>query len=131
MKIIKTDDEWKKELSPEQYKILRMHGTEAPFSGKYNLFYEDGTYKCAACGNPIFASSAKFNSGCGWPSFDEALSGHVNYREDNSHDMTRMEVLCASCGSHLGHVFTDGPTASGQRYCINSAAMDFTPEAEI
>lgn len=127
-----TDDEqeWKKKLTPLQYDVLRRKGTERPFTGRYYRFDEDGTYSCAACGNPIFMSQDKFDSGCGWPSFDKAIPGHVKFTPDFSHGLERIEVTCARCGSHLGHVFEDGPTETGDRFCINSAAMNFTPEKD-
>lgn len=124
------EQEWKRKLTPLQYDVLRRKGTERPFTGRYYRFDEDGTYSCAACGNPIFMSQDKFDSGCGWPSFDKAIPGHVNFTPDFSHGMERIEVTCARCGSHLGHVFEDGPTETGDRFCINSAAMDFTPEKD-
>ena len=124
-KVQKSEEEWKKELSPEQYRILRQKGTEAPHTGKFNLHFEDGKYKCAACGEQLFASDSKFESGCGWPSFDEAIEGKVEYKQDRTYGMIRTEILCATCGSHLGHVFDDGPTETGQRYCVNSASIDF------
>lgn len=122
--IPKTEEEWKEVLSDEQYRILRQKGTEAPFSGK--LLHSDakGAYTCAACGNPLFSSDAKFDSGTGWPSFDEALPGAVKEILDNSHGMSRVETVCARCGSHLGHVFDDGPTETGKRYCMNSVCLD-------
>lgn len=120
----KTEEGWKKTLSPEQYAVLREKGTEAPFSGKLLHESRNGTYNCAACGNPLFSSDAKFDSGTGWPSFDQALPGAVNLSEDNSHGMHRTEVTCARCGSHLGHLFDDGPTATGQRFCLNSVCLD-------
>jgi methionine-R-sulfoxide reductase len=123
-----TEDEWKKKLTPEQYHILREKGTETAFSGKYAEFDEDGIYVCAGCGNPLFASEHKFDCGCGWPSFDEALPNHVKFRPDRSYGLSRTEVVCARCESHLGHVFKDGPTPSGERFCINSLAMDFEPQ---
>ncbi|MUP45469.1 peptide-methionine (R)-S-oxide reductase MsrB [Gramella sp. BOM4] len=124
-KVEKSPEEWKKKLSPEQYRILREKGTEAPHTGEYNLHFEEGTYKCAACGEKLFDSDAKFESGCGWPSFDEAIDGKIEYIQDRSFGMIRTEILCANCGSHLGHVFDDGPTDTGQRYCVNSASIDF------
>lgn len=124
------EQEWKRKLTPLQYDVLRRKGTERPFTGRYYRFDEDGTYSCAACDNPIFMSQDKFDSGCGWPSFDKAIPGHVKFTPDFSHGMERIEVTCARCGSHLGHVFEDGPTETGDRFCINSAAMDFTPEKD-
>lgn len=118
------DEEWKKVLTDEQYSILREGGTEFPFTGKYVHEKADGTYECAACGNPLFDSSAKFDSGTGWPSFEEALPGAIETHVDTSHGMSRTEITCARCGSHLGHVFEDGPTATGKRYCINSVCLD-------
>ncbi len=123
-----SSEEWKKRLSPEQYEVLRNRGTEKPFTGKYLNMKEDGTYTCAGCGNPIFSSDSKFNSGSGWPSFDKAIPGSVKLSPDFSHGMTRTEVTCSRCGSHLGHVFEDGPTDTGMRFCINSASMDFKSE---
>lgn len=119
-----SEEDFKKKLTPEQYKVLRERGTEAPFSGKLIHPDKDGFYKCAACGNPLFKSDAKFESGSGWPSFDEALPGAVRNIEDTSHGMKRIEVVCAVCGSHLGHVFDDGPTETGMRYCINSVCFE-------
>ena len=122
----KSDAEWKKELTPEQYRVLRQAGTERPFSGIYTDNDKPGVYRCAACGAELFTSGSKFHSGCGWPSFDSAAKmGTVILRPDNSLGMTRTEVLCANCGGHLGHLFDDGPTATGMRYCINSDALKF------
>ncbi len=121
----KTEEEWKKELTDEQYRVLRQKGTERPFTGTYNIHSEDGTYKCMACHVPLFESTSKFDSGCGWPSFDESIEGSVEYVKDTSHGMIRTEILCSNCGSHLGHIFNDGPTKTGQRYCVNSVSIDF------
>ena len=129
MKVQKTDAEWKKELSPEQYYVLREAGTERAFTGEYTMHFEDGDYKCAACKAVLFDSEAKFESHCGWPSFDKAADNNALIeREDRSHGMVRTEILCASCGGHLGHVFDDGPTETGKRYCINSASLGFEKE---
>ena len=120
-----SEQEWKNKLTPEQYQVLRQKGTEAPFSGKLLHEDRDGMFKCAACDNPLFASGAKFDSGTGWPSFDQALPGATKTIEDISHGMRRTEVVCAQCGSHLGHLFDDGPTTTGQRYCLNSVCLEF------
>ncbi len=123
-KNIPTEEELKSKLTPEQYQVLRQKGTEAPFSGKLLHEKREGMYTCAACGNPLFPSDAKFDSGTGWPSFDQALPGAVKEITDESHGMVRTEVVCARCESHLGHVFDDGPTQTGKRYCMNSVCLD-------
>ena len=127
----KTDADWKDQLSPDEYYVLRKKGTERPFTGEFNLHFKNGEYHCKACNAKLFRSSNKFESGCGWPSFDQALEGAIEYVRDTSHGMIRTETLCANCGSHLGHVFDDGPKeTTGQRYCINSLSLGFEPEKE-
>lgn len=122
--IPKTEEEWKKKLSPTEYHVLREKGTEVPFSGELLHIDKEGIYHCAACGNPLFLSSAKFDSGTGWPSFDEAIPGAVNLNKDTTLGIERTEVVCAHCGSHLGHLFNDGPTRTGKRYCTNSVCLE-------
>ena len=124
-KVKKSEAEWRKELTPEQYEVLRGQGTERPFTSQCLHIKENGEYHCAGCDNLLFTSGAKFKSGTGWPSFFEPRKGSVVIRTDTSHGMTRKEVLCADCGGHLGHVFSDGPGPTGLRYCINSVALHF------
>lgn len=124
----KTEEQWKSELGEERYRILSQKGTEYPHTGKYNLTFEKGIYCCGGCGEALFESSSKFDAHCGWPSFDDALPGKVKNVLDKTHGMIRTEIVCANCGGHLGHVFNDGPTKSGQRYCVNSLSVDFKEE---
>lgn len=125
MKIVKNDQEWRELLSDEAYRVCRQNGTEPPFSGKYYTNKEDGTYRCICCNAPLFKSDAKFDSGSGWPSYYESIEGAIKELKDTSHGMTRVEVRCASCDAHLGHVFPDGPQPTGLRYCINSVCLNF------
>lgn len=129
--VVKTDSEWKLELSPKQFEVLRNKGTERAFSGEYWDHFEKGTYVCAGCKTPLFNSQTKFESDCGWPSFDEAIKGSVIYQNDFSYGMSRVEVLCAKCGGHLGHIFNDGPkNTTGKRFCTNSVSIVFIPETK-
>jgi peptide-methionine (R)-S-oxide reductase len=130
-KVAKSEQEWRSQLTPDEYAVLREAATEPPFTGRYVHQKGDGVYRCAGCGNPLFSSATKFDSGTGWPSFtDPMFSEAVELREDRSHFMVRTEVVCARCEGHLGHVFDDGPGPSGQRWCINSCALNFDPASQ-
>jgi len=131
--ISKTEEEWKQQLTPDQYFVIRERGTERPFTGKFENHWEPGVYNCAACGNELFLSNTKFDAGCGWPSFYEALDKtKVTEKMDYSHGMTRVEIMCAKCGGHLGHVFNDGPAdKTGLRYCVNSLSLEFKKNDSI
>ncbi len=123
-----TNQDWKNKLSPEQFHILREKGTEYPHTGKFNLHFEKGNYYCAGCDALLFESTQKFESSCGWPSFDDAVKDAIEYKVDKSHFMVRTEIVCKKCGGHLGHLFDDEPTKTGQRYCVNSVSLDFKKE---
>ncbi len=128
--VLKTDEEWREQLTPEQYEVLRRKGTERAGTGKYAYSKDDGMYRCAACGAALFSSDAKFESGTGWPSFTEpAVAEAIELHEDTAHGMRRTEVTCRACGGHLGHVFPDGPGPSGMRYCINSVSLELEVDA--
>ncbi|MEA3229220.1 MAG: peptide-methionine (R)-S-oxide reductase MsrB [Campylobacterota bacterium] len=128
MKIIKTKQEWKEQLTPEEFYVAREHGTEAPFSGKYNDNKEMGLYRCICCNAPLFPSDTKFDSGTGWPSYYESIEDAITEVKDNTLGMMRVEVRCSNCDAHLGHVFPDGPEPTGMRYCINSVCLNFEKE---
>tara|TARA_B110000879_G_scaffold191401_1_gene256545 strand:+ start:268 stop:660 length:393 start_codon:yes stop_codon:yes gene_type:complete len=127
---MKTDKDWKEELSPEVYHVLREKGTERAFTGEYNEHFEKGVYTCGGCGIDLFESDSKFNSHCGWPAFDAASTKNVKEERDLTHGMVRTEIMCSNCDGHLGHVFPDGPTDTGLRYCVNSLSLDFKGEIE-
>ena len=122
------EEDYKNKLTEEEYRVLREKGTEAPYKGKYVHTKDKGSYACKVCGNILFSSDAKFDSGTGWPSFDQAIEGSVKYNEDTSHGMKRTEIVCSKCDSHLGHMFDDGPASTGRRYCINSVCLDLQKE---
>jgi len=127
-KIEKSEEDWEKVLTPQQFYILRKKGTDLPGTGKYTYHFEKGVYKCAGCGNILFISDNKYESHCGWPSFDDAVEGAIEMKPDYSHNMIRTEILCAQCGGHLGHIFDDGPQeTTGKRYCVNSTSLQFEP----
>ncbi|MGF1520306.1 MAG: peptide-methionine (R)-S-oxide reductase MsrB [Nodosilinea sp.] len=126
--VTKTDAEWREQLTPEQFRVLRQHGTERAGSSPLDKVYEPGTYNCSGCGTALFTSDTKFNSGTGWPSFYAPIEGAIATTTDRSFFMTRVEVHCATCGGHLGHVFPDGPAPTGQRYCMNGVSLEFVPE---
>ena len=126
----KTEKYWNKNLSKKEYQILREGGTEQPYTGKYNNHFEDGVYVCKGCGKPLYKSKSKFDSGCGWPSFDECIKNSIEYKKDLKIGVLRIEILCSNCGGHQGHVFNDGPTKTNQRYCVNSASIDFIPKKD-
>ncbi len=124
----KTEKYWEKNLSKKEFRILREGGTEQPYTGKYNNHFEDGVYVCKGCRKPLYRSKSKFDSGCGWPSFDECIKNSIEYKKDFKIGVLRIEILCSNCGGHQGHVFNDGPTKTNQRYCVNSASIDFIPK---
>jgi peptide-methionine (R)-S-oxide reductase len=126
--IVKSESECHNELSDEEFRVLRKKGTELPFTGKYNNHFDKGIYRCRACDTPLYDSESKFESGCGWPSYDKALPGALEFIKDNSHGMIRTEIVCAKCGGHQGHVFNDGPSTTGERYCVNSVSIRFDSE---
>ena len=123
-----TDKEWKSILNTEEYYIMRQKGTEKPFTGEFNNHFESGVYICKGCKQELYDSKWKFDSGCGWPSYEKSKTGAIDYRKDTTHGMIRTEILCSNCGSHQGHVFDDGPTKTGKRYCVNSLSIEFKPD---
>ncbi len=123
----KTDEEWKSALNSEEYYIMRQKGTEKPYSGEFNNHFERGVYICKGCKQELYDSDSKFDSRCGWPSYEKAKAGAIDYRKDTTHGLIRTEILCSNCGSHQGHVFDDGPTKTGKRYCVNSLSIEFKP----
>lgn len=125
-----TEQDWKEKLTEEEYHILREKGTEPPHSGKYNTHFEDGKYNCKGCGELLFDSKSKFESNCGWPSFDSSVEGAIEYKKDTSFGMIRIEILCSNCGGHIGHIFDDGPTETGKRYCVNSSSINFKTQTK-
>lgn len=125
---MKSEDEWKAQLTEEEYRVLRLKGTEYPHTGTYNIHSKNGTYSCKGCDTQLFESSQKFEAHCGWPSFDKAINGTIHYVKDSSHGMIRTEIVCANCNGHLGHVFNDGPTETGMRYCVNSISLNFNED---
>ena len=126
--IVKSESEWHNELSDEEFRVLRKKGTELPFTGQYNNHFDKGIYRCRACDTPLYDSESKFESGCGWPSYNKALPGALEFIKDNSHGMIRTEIVCAKCGGHQGHAFNDGPSSTGERYCVNSVSIRFDSE---